>query len=195
MKYSYEGADNRTLIKKYVIRNNRIIVKYFGNKIKSYNYSEENEKKIQDIMIEQAIIRDRIVKDIKKYGSFKHEILLMEFETFLWLFTISNLILSREINNSIIKLLSYLVASYNALLSGYICNNYFSKVDKNEELLKYRKYLSMRHLLKEYINNKDLLKDIIHRKDILNINNLDRYTLVEIEQLEENLDNIRKKIK
>ena len=195
MKYSYEGANKKELIKKYVIKSNKLIVKYFDNSVSVYDYSQEKELEIQGIMIDQAINRDHIVNDIKEYGSFKQELLLMQFEMILWLFTISNIITSNELNNSIYKIVSYLIATYNLFLSGYLCNNYFSKVDEKEELIKYRKYLTMRKELNEYINDKDLLKGLIHKKNILNINNLDKYTIAEIEQLEKNLDNIRKKIK
>ena len=195
MKYSYEGANKKELIKKYVIKSNKLIVKYFDNSVLVYDYSQEKELEIQGIMIDQAINRDHIVNDIKEYGSFKQELLLMQFEMILWLFTISNIITSNELNNSIYKIVSCLIATYNAILSGYLCNNYFSKVDEKEELIKYRKYLTMRKELNEYINDKDLLKGLIHKKNILNINNLDKYTIAEIEQLEENLDNIRKRIK
>ena len=193
MKYSYEGANNSKLIKKYMIKHNKLIVKYFDNKTEVLLFNKEKEEEIKNIMLEQAINRDKIVNNIDNYDSFESEFLILGFEIILWLFTISNIIISSEIKNNILKIISYLVASYNAILSGYLCNNYFSKVDKKEELIKYRKYLSMRNELKKYINDSDLLEGLIHKKDILNINNLDKYTLVEIKQLESNVINIKKK--
>ena len=194
MKYAYDGANKSEIIKKYEVKNNKIIVTYLDKKTNVMDYDKELENEIKDKMLEQAIERDN------KYDSkLNYEKRSKYFNYYFALFGITilgfiNWLKTSEVSSKTINTIADLLLIYNFTLLRYV-NSIVKKCDKLEiDYEKYNRYLSIRKDLIRFINEKGLFDGIKTNKDILNINSLDSYSTEDIKKLEENIDVIRKKV-
>ena len=194
MKYDYDGANKSEIIKKYEVKNNKIIVTYLDKKTNVMDYDKELENEIKDKMLEQAIERDN------KYDSkLNYEKRSKYFNYYFALFGITilgfiNWLKTSEVSSKTINTIADLLLIYNFTLLRYV-NSIVKKCDKLEiDYEKYNRYLSIRKDLIRFINEKGLFDGIKTNKDILNINSLDSYSTEDIKKLEENIDVIRKKV-
>ena len=181
MKYGSGIIDYREVIDRYEITNDKIIVYYSNGRVREYDYTQEKENEILDLMLKLAIERDSTVNIERLESELKIYRFTLSLTTII---TIMNLITC--INDNC-KNKGFMTVSILTLLILAAIISYFTKTKKDEinELKKYRIYLQNKHEIDKYINSKELYGNI--DKEVLSINSVDQYTYKEMKQIEKNL--------
>lgn len=182
MNFSYKEAILSKTIRKYVVKNGKINIFYLDESVDIMPYTIENEEKIQQMMILQALERknsnidEAIATDATDfYNKLTANVL----------FDLTSLF---GVTFTSIEELHILLNCGIAFLAGITINNgieYISNLKKLEELAKYDIFLTIRLELDQYPQLLDRFKKLRKR---LSINTIDNYSLKEIEKIRENLE-------
>ena len=211
MNYGYIriGANYSTLIKKFEIKDNLIIITNLDGSKYKLEYNEENEKKVLNIMIEQAIERDKTLNNMKCYGDFEFEkadlfdyiikylincgescYFYTVFGGFTMTSILSTAIAAMTARNDIAILGNTLLNALLWLTPYPAIIEYFKDKKMYAEFEKYSIYLNFMEQYKKNINNPNLCNGIKTNLPELNINTLDNYSLKDIKTIKNNLDKI-----
>lgn len=186
MKFWDEYCNKSEIIDNYEKSESSIIINYLDGSNYVLPLSKENENKIIDLMIKQAILRDctKNFEDIqdKKKITFQNQIVS-------GLATIAFGGIAFLANKNEKDLITF-IASIETIISGitFIINGLAFMVNSEElnELVKYHLYLEYKERLDKEIDNINLFEGI-RSNTILNINTLDNYSLDEIKKIIANL--------
>ena len=186
MKFWDEYCNKGEIIDNYEKSESSIIINYLDGSNYVLPLSKENENKIIDLMIKQAILRDctKSFEDIqdKKKITFQNQIVS-------GLATIAFGGIAFLANKNEKDLITF-IASIETIISGitFIINGLSFMVNSEElnELVKYHLYLEYKERLDKEIDNINLFEGI-RGNTILNINTLDNYSLDEIKKIIVNL--------
>lgn len=186
MKFWDEYCNKGEIIDNYEKSESSIIINYLDGSNYVLPLSKENENKIMDLMIKQAILRDctKNFEDIqdKKKITFQNQIVS-------GLATIAFGGIAFLANKNEKDLITF-IASIETIISGitFIINGLAFMVNSEElnELVKYHLYLEYKERLDKEIDNINLFEGI-RSNTILNINTLDNYSLDEIKKIIANL--------
>ena len=186
MKFWDEYCNKSEIIDNYEKSESSIIINYLDGSNYVLPLSKENENKIIDLMIKQAILRDctKNFEDIqdKKKITFQNQIV-----SGLATIAFGGIAFLANKNE---KDLITLIASIETIISGitFIINGLAFMVNSEElnEIVKYHLYLEYKERLDKEIDNINLFEGI-RSNTILNINTLDNYSLDEIKKIIENL--------
>lgn len=186
MKFWDEYCNKGEIIDNYEKSESSIIINYLDGSNYVLPLSKENENKIIDLMIKQAILRDctKNFEDIqdKKKITFQNQIVS-------GLATIAFGGIAFLANKNEKDLITF-IASIETIISGitFIINGLAFMVNSEElnELVKYHLYLEYKERLDKEIDNINLFEGI-RSNTILNINTLDNYSLDEIKKIIANL--------
>ena len=186
MKFWDEYCNKGEIIDNYEKSESSIIINYLDGSNYVLPLSKENENKIMDLMLKQAILRDctKNFEDIqdKKKITFQNQIV-----SGLATIAFGGIVFLANKNE---KDLITLIASIETIISGitFIINGLAFMVNSEElnELVKYHLYLEYKERLDKEIDNINLFEGIRGNK-ILNINTLDNYSLDEIKKIIANL--------
>ena len=182
MNFSYKEAVLSKTIRKYVVKNGKINVFYLDESVDIMPYTIENEEKIQQMMILQALERknsnidETIATDATDFYNKLNANVLFDLASLFGVTFTSTEELHILLNCGI------------AFLAGITINNgieYISNLKKLEELAKYDIFLKIRLELDQYPQLLDRFKKLRKR---LSINTIDNYSLKEIEKIRENLE-------
>ncbi len=190
MKFWDEYFDKGEIIENYDKSESSIIINYLDGSNYVLPLSKENENKIIDLMIKQAILRDctKSFNDIqdKKNITFENQIVS-------GLATLAFGGIAFFANKNEKDLIS-LIASIETIISGitFIINGLAFMVNSEElnELAKYHLYLEYRERL-EKMNTPNLFNGI-REKHELNINTLDNFSLNDMRVIINNLKKCEK---
>ena len=200
MLYGYEGADNSDIIKNYSTNKGKIIINYLDGSTYEVPLTEENEKAILDVMLQEA--KDRDESDaLQNAKDKKMRSLLMLLPSITCAVVGGGLLvngcLDYNVGKSEVEALyakvflgSVLASLGSVTLFGTGISLTYSKKEI-EELRKYHLYLKIKD---EYENSNDENKrcGINPSRPELNINTLDEYRLKEIKKIESNLKHGKK---
>ena len=186
MKFWDEYCNKSEIIDNYEKSESIIIINYLDGSNYVLPLSKENENKIMDLMLKQAILRDctKNFEDIqdKKKITFQNQIV-----SGLATIAFGGIAFLANKNE---KDLITLIASIETIISGitFIINGLAFMVNSEElnELVKYHLYLEYKERLDKEIDNINLFEGI-RSNTILNINTLDNYSLDEIKKIIVNL--------
>ena len=186
MKFWDEYCNKGEIIDNYEKSESSIIINYLDGSNYVLPLSKENENKIMNLMIKQAILRDctKNFEDIqdKKKITFQNQIVS-------GLATIAFGGIAFLANKNEKDLITF-IASIETIISGitFIINGLAFMVNSEElnELVKYHLYLEYKERLDKEIDNINLFEGI-RGNTILNINTLDNYSLDEIRKIIANL--------
>lgn len=186
MKFWDEYCNKSEIIDNYEKSESSIIINYLDGSNYVLPLSKENENKIMDLMLKQAILRDctKNFEDIqdKKKITFQNQIVS-------GLATIAFGGIAFLANKNEKDLITF-IASIETIISGitFIINGLAFMVNSEElnELVKYHLYLEYKERLDKEIDNINLFEGI-RSNTILNINTLDNYSLDEIKKIIANL--------
>lgn len=186
MKFWDEYCNKGEIIDNYEKSESSIIINYLDGSNYVLPLSKENENKIMDLMIKQAILRDctKNFEDIqdKKKITFQNQIV-----SGLATIAFGGIAFLANKNE---KDLITLIASIETIISGitFIINGLAFMVNSEElnEIVKYHLYLEYKERLDKEIDNINLFEGI-RSNTILNINTLDNYSLDEIKKIIANL--------
>lgn len=186
MKFWDEYCNKGEIIDNYEKSESSIIINYLDGSNYVLPLSKENENKIIDLMIKQAILRDctknfEDIQDKKKITS--------QNQIVSGLATIAFGGIAFLANKNEKDLITF-IASIETIISGitFIINGLSFMVNSEElnELVKYHLYLEYKERLDKEIDNINLFEGI-RSNTILNINTLDNYSLDEIKKIIVNL--------
>lgn len=186
MKFWDEYCNKGEIIDNYEKSESSIIINYLDGSNYVLPLSKENENKIMDLMIKQAILRDctknfEDIQDKKKITS--------QNQIVSGLATIAFGGIAFLANKNEKDLITF-IASIETIISGitFIINGLAFMVNSEElnELVKYHLYLEYKERLDKEIDNINLFEGI-RSNTILNINTLDNYSLDEIKKIIANL--------
>ena len=186
MKFWDEYCNKGEIIDNYEKSESSIIINYLDGSNYVLPLSKENENKIMDLMLKQAILRDctKNFEDIqdKKKITFQNQIV-----SGLATIAFGGIAFLANKNE---KDLITLIASIETIISGitFIINGLAFMVNSEElnEIVKYHLYLEYKERLDKEIDNINLFEGI-RGNTILNINTLDNYSLDEIKKIIVNL--------
>lgn len=186
MKFWDEYCNKGEIIDNYEKSESSIIINYLDGSNYVLPLSKENENKIMDLMLKQAILRDctknfEDIQDKKKITS--------QNQIVSGLATIAFGGIAFLANKNEKDLITF-IASIETIISGitFIINGLAFMVNSEElnELVKYHLYLEYKERLDKEIDNINLFEGI-RSNTILNINTLDNYSLDEIKKIIANL--------
>lgn len=186
MKFWDEYCNKGEIIDNYEKSESSIIINYLDGSNYVLPLSKENENKIMDLMLKQAILRDctknfEDIQDKKKITS--------QNQIVSGLATIAFGGIAFLANKNEKDLITF-IASIETIISGitFIINGLAFMVNSEElnELVKYHLYLEYKERLDKEIDNINLFEGI-RGNTILNINTLDNYSLDEIKKIIANL--------
>ena len=180
MKYGYAYANLGELIRNYKVSNDKIIITFLDGSSKEIPFTEQNEAELLNEMLKQAKIM-RMNKSEHDLKVEKYDVIRMIPITFLDYVTANN-----SDTYQVVRTLSGVFCGLTALTivtSSFIYN---LKANELNELKKYKMYLDM----KEDIDKTDayLFKGVKTKEMPLNINTLDNYSLNDIKQIRNNLN-------
>lgn len=186
MKFWDEYCNKGEIIDNYEKSESSIIINYLDGSNYVLPLSKENENKIMDLMLKQAILRDctknfEDIQDKKKITS--------QNQIVSGLATIAFGGIAFLANKNEKDLITF-IASIETIISGitFIINGLAFMVNSEElnEIVKYHLYLEYKERLDKEIDNINLFEGI-RSNTILNINTLDNYSLDEIKKIIANL--------
>lgn len=183
MKYEIKRFNNNEVIKHYYKNNNSILIVYLDNHIKEIPYSEDNERKILNEMIIQALAREE-----NEFNTLPYELKC----NFANLF--SNFICSIFMSSSlaanpsvyvdkpiIFKFIYCIILSFSsANIVKYLSEIIFDR-QKVRDIIKYHEFFELKEELDKYGDVQ--IDEATTLKDVININTLDFYTIDKIEEI------------
>ena len=172
MKYGYSLPEAWSVIEKYEIVDDKIVVSCLNGVTFTLDNTKENEQKTQEIMLTQARERDKNV-DLAKENKTKNKYLILA---------------------SCVSAVTFNFLSSTMLVGGvagafgysYFLGKLFNQKLKLAEYEKYRIYLEDKDTIDE-MDKSEMSKVIKKEKQELNINTLDSYSLEELTKIRDNL--------
>lgn len=181
MKYTYDHIELSSIIEKYKINHDKIIVNFLDGSSYELPLNKENEEIIKRRMLKQAIARDEshALKEAKKKQI--KALIWSIFQTYLTAICISN---SYSNNGTMTATMLSYISGIIVVLHGIEF-----KIDSEEieEIEKYKIYLSIKDRLEDNIKNPILYVGVNSIEKELNINTLDNYSLNDIKIIKNNL--------
>ena len=181
MKYTYDHIELSSIIEKYKINHDKIIVNFLDGSSYELPSNKENEEIIKRRMLKQAIARDEshALKEAKKKQI--KALIWSIFQTYLTAICISN---SYSNNGTMTATMLSYISGIIVVLHGIEF-----KIDSEEieEIEKYKIYLSIKDRLEDNIKNPILYVGVNSIEKELNINTLDNYSLNDIKIIKNNL--------
>lgn len=178
MKFAFLNEEG--IIRNYVIEGNEIVINYLDDTIVKINYTEENEQKLQEKMLEQAEQRNKEVKP--EFYARKRREEMSNIRTFS-IYTLLNTSTFLRADLEWIKIAAGVMVGITGGLLTYSSIKCKQLNDKKKELEKYRIYLTM---IKGYENSNAQMQLKSNGKEV-NINTLDDFSLRDIKKLNKNL--------
>lgn len=176
MKYGYGDYELGSLIKKYKKKNNKIIITFLDGTKKEEPLTNIKEEEILNKMLKQAIERNDNIKweEILEKRKFSKNNIIKDI-----LFEIIGISLP-YIHEYTGEISLFLGGTMGIFL---IVDSLFYKLSSNEikELKKYDIYLDVKDEIEK------------NKKENININNLDNYSLKDLEEIRQNLINSKSK--
>ena len=176
MKYGYSLPEAWSVIEKYEIVDDKIVVSCLNGVTFTLDNTKENEQKTQEIMLTQARERDKNV-DLAKENKTKNKN------------NTKNILLGLGVSAVTFNFLSstMLVGGVaGAFGYSYFLGKLFNQKLKLAEYEKYRIYLEDKDKIDE-MDKSEMSKVIKKEKQELNINTLDSYSLEELTKIRDNL--------
>ena len=182
MKYTYEGTPSKEIIKNYKKENGKIIVTFLDNSKYEMSLTEENERKLLDMMLKQA------EEFIQNTPTHNYKVNLKASSAFAFMCGMTIPIfneLQDDVSSKDQFLLNFLVKVIGITVVANIlmAKHTFNKLNCIE---KYKIYLEVRSRL-ERVDNPNLYNGI-KREEKLNINSLDNYSLKDLKNIRSNLE-------
>lgn len=203
MTFGWPDADLSILIKNYEVLDNNIIIQYLDGTYHTLPCTKENEHKILNIMIDQAIERNHKMYSIKltseKFTLVEGILCISLLKYFKYLSFSGTL---NELNKLFGSNLDIaIVGIYILIASSGLFSLHLSMITDEaiQELTKYEIFLSIREKLEELQSEEVLYQqqsslDIIkaykmdgHKYYPLNINTIDNFSLEDIRNISDNL--------
>ena len=183
MKYEIDRFNNNEVIKYYYKSDNSILVVYLDNHTKEIPYTEDNEKKVLNEMIMQALAREEIELNSLPI-KLKYDLLSIISRISISYLMFNSVYINKYyyVDKSIIYKLIYSVilsiCSVNIFKYIYVLINDYRKC---LDIIKYHEFFELQEELDKY--GETIIKDNLRLKDIININTLDNYSIANIEEL------------
>lgn len=187
MKFGYRGADLGELVSHYEISDDEIEVTFLDGSKANIPFTEENETKLLEYMIEQAEERRDNSKIYNVEGKLKRESII-DLSFYLPVIAVSVYAMSRalhyDVQSRLIYETVYATACFNFGLSLY--SEEKKRYEKYSELEKYDIYLAIREKLEE-ADDIRVFNGVKMTDNVLNINTLDNYSVKDMKKIRENL--------
>lgn len=174
MKFAYLTEEG--IIRNYVIEGNEIVINYLDDTIVKIKYTEENEQKLQEKMLEQAKERNEKIKPDFYKEERKHD---LQYVHSYAIYTMLNTSTFIRTDVEWLKIAAGVMVGVTGSLLIYNSIKCKQLNDKRKELEKYRIYLSM---IKENKNSIAPMQLKYNDKEV-NINTLDNFSLREVKKL------------
>lgn len=187
MNYGYDGKSGNAIIKNYSKVDNMIIITHLDGTLSSMDLTEENEEKIQNEMINQAVERS----NSKRYDEASKK------ADYYLCVTIMNSLFMIDTLNDINKYkdnLRYACIGITAafgLTAIYDFKKLKSKYDEKRDIQKYDIFLSLISDIEKNSSNQDLYDNVSRKEKEININTLDSFSLNDLKHMKKNLERIK----
>lgn len=183
MKYGINRYDNSEVINSYIKSDNSIIIIYLDESVKEIPYSEDNENKVLNEMIIQAIVREETELNQLPI-KIKYDFLNIVSRAVISFLMFNSIYTNRYyyVNKSVVYKIVYslVVAFCSANIVRYI-NELIYDYKKSKDIAKYHEFFELKEELDKYSDT--LIENNEKLKDIININTLDSYSITKIEEL------------
>lgn len=183
MKYGINRYDNSEVINSYIKSDNSIIIIYLDESVKEIPYSEDNENKVLNEMIIQAIVREETELNQLPI-KIKYDFLNIVSRAVISFLMFSSIYTNRYyyVNKSVVYKIVYslVVAFCSANIFKYI-NELICDYKKSIDIVKYHEFFELKEELDKYGDS--LIEDNLKLKDVININTLDNYSIDNIKEI------------
>lgn len=183
MKYEINRFNNSEVIQCYAKSDELIIVVYLDNHAKEIPYTKENETKVINEMIMQAMVREEI--EINRLPiELKNEIQFLIMYALTSSYMVYNLKAHSEYfvyKSDLFKLIYSVIL---ALSSGNIVKSLSKIINNykiNKDIMKYHEFFEMKDEIEKY--GDVIVVEDIPLKEILNINTLDFYSISRVKEI------------
>lgn len=183
MKYEINRFNNSEVIQCYAKSDESIIVVYLDNHAKEIPYTKENETKVINEMIMQAMVREEI--EINRLPiELKNEIQFLIMYALTSSYMVYNLKAHSEYfvyKSDLFKLIYSVIL---ALSSGNIVKSLSKIINNykiNKDIMKYHEFFEMKDEIEKY--GDVIVVEDIPLKEILNINTLDFYSISRVKEI------------
>ena len=183
MKYGINRYDNSEVINSYIKSDNSIIIIYLDESVKEIPYSEDNENKVLNEMIIQAIVREETELNQLPI-KIKYDFLNIVSRAVISFLMFNSIYTNRYyyVNKSVVYKIVYslVVAFCSANIVRYI-NELIYDYKKSIDIVKYHEFFELKEELDKYGDS--LIEDNLKLKDVININTLDNYSIDSIKEI------------
>lgn len=183
MKYGINRYDNSEVINSYIKSDNSIIIIYLDESVKEIPYSEDNENKVLNEMIIQAIVREETELNQLPI-KIKYDFLNIISRAVISFLMFNSIYTNRYyyVNKSVVYKIVYslVVAFCSANIVKYI-NELIYDYKKSIDIVKYHEFFELKEDLDKYGDS--LIEDNLKLKDVININTLDNYSIDSIKEI------------
>lgn len=183
MKYEINRFNNSEVIQCYAKSDESIIVVYLDNHAKEIPYTKENETKVINEMIMQAMVREEI--EINRLPiELKNEVQSLIMYVLTTSYMAYNLKAHSDhfvYKSDLFKLIYSVIL---ALSSGNIVKSLSKIINNykiNKDIMKYHEFFEMKDEIEKY--GDVIVVEDIPLKEILNINTLDFYSISKIKEI------------
>lgn len=183
MKYEIDRFKNSEVIRCFLKSENSILIVYLDGHTVEKPFSPENEQKILNEMIIQAMAREEI--EINRLPlKIKYDFSRLITNAFISVCMTYNLNAYPQYyiyRSDIYKLIySVVLAISSANIARFICN-LVCDLKLNKDVLKYHEFFEMKDEIDKY--GDVLLNEDISLKEVLNINTLDFYSISRVKEI------------
>lgn len=187
MKFGYRGADLGELVSHYEISDDEIEVTFLDGSKANIPFTEENEIKLLEYMVEQAEERRDNSKIYNVEGSLKRASII-DFSLSLPVIVVGAYAMIQSLHYDVQPRLIYeaMYAATCLKLSLSLYSDEKKRHEKYSELEKYDIYLAIREKLEE-ADDIRVFNGVKMSDNVLNINTLDNYSAKDIKKIRENL--------
>ncbi len=183
MKYEINRFNNSEVIQCYAKSDESIIVVYLDNHAKEIPYTKENETKVINEMIMQAMVREEI--EINRLPiELKNEIQFLIMYALTSSYMVYNLKAHSEYFVYKSDLFKLIYSAILALSSGNIVKSLSKIINNykiNKDIMKYHEFFEMKEEIEKY--GDVIVVEDIPLKEILNINTLDFYSISRVKEI------------
>ena len=183
MKYEIDRFKNSEVIRCFFKSENSILIVYLDNHTIEIPYTLENEQKILNEMIIQAIAREAIEFN-RLPLKIKYDFLRLITNTFISVCMAYNLTTYPQYyiyRSDIYKLIYGIVLAVSSANIARFIYNLVCDLKLNKDVLKYHSFFEMKDEIDKY--GDALIKEDIPLKEVLNINTLDFYSISRVKEI------------
>ncbi len=186
MKFGYRGADLGELVSHYEISDDEIEVAFLDGSKANIPFTEENEIKLLEYMVEQAEERRDNSKIYNVEGNLKRTF-IRDFSLSVPVVAIGVYAMIQSMHYDVQPRLIYaMYAGICLRLSLSLYSDEKKRHEKYSELEKYDIYLAIREKLEESDDIR-IFNGVKMTDNVLNINTLDNYSAKDMKKIRENL--------